>query len=248
MSKLLISLSLASTLAVSGSFASSHQTSLSDLNANLDAAKVKATDVETAKPTIANTSESSNDSTQWTLPGINPEALKLGLNAYNKLLKEGKTHSPYLTIVDFTQSSANKRLTVINVPSHKIEMQTYVSHGSGSGDAMATRFSDEADTHASSLGVYITGASYDGKHGYSMHVEGLEKGINDNAAARDIEVHPAAYVSQSYAAANGRVGRSWGCFAVSQQVSTDLINQIKGGSVLFAYADQEQQDPYVQTA
>lgn len=179
-------------------------------------------------------------------PGVNPEAIKLGLNAYNKLKAEGKTDSPYLTVVDFTQpSSDDKRLTVINVPEHKVAFQTYVAHGQGSGGDMATKFSDAFNSKESSLGVYLTGDSFVGKHGLSMHVEGLEKGINDNANARAIEMHPAKYVSADYAKANGRVGRSWGCFAVSPKVSSDLINHIKGGSVLFAYAEPEDNDAFV---
>ncbi len=204
--------------------------------------------VTSVKPSTK-TPSSAHTQAAFSVAGVNQHALKLGLNAYHKLQKEGKTHSNYLTLVDFTKPSTDpNRLTVIDVTKHKVVMHGLVAHGKGSGGKYATTFSNKSGTDASSLGVYLTGAPYVGKHGLSMHVRGLEKGLNDHAYARAIELHPAAYVSESFIKRTGRLGRSWGCFAVNPAFSKHLINTIKNGSVLFAYADQENHDPFVNMA
>ncbi len=198
--------------------------------------------------TVSNSFSNSNGAS-FQLKGVDPEALKLGLNGYYKMQKEGKTNSPYLTIVDFTKPSTDhQRLTVIDVPMHRIVMQTLVAHGSKSGNLYATHFSNAFQTKMSSLGVYLTGQTYAGKHGYSLHVNGEEPGVNSNAAARAIEIHPANYVSDSVIKRQGRLGRTWGCFGVNPEKSKQLINLIKNKSVLFAYADQEKTDPFVNLA
>lgn len=181
--------------------------------------------------------------------GVNSHALKLGLNAYNKLKKEGKVHGPYLTVVDFTKPSTDPyRLSVINVDTHKLVMHGLVAHGKGSGGLKATRFSNHFGTEASSLGAYVTTGPFYGKHGLSLHISGVEKGVNNNAAARTIEIHPAPYVSESFIKQTGRLGRSWGCFAVNPAFSKTLVNTIKNGNVIFAYASQEDSDPFVHMA
>ena len=102
----------------------------------------------------------------------------------------------------------------------------------------ATRFSNKANTHASSLGTYVTSSTYDGKHGYSERLIGLQPGVNSNAMSRDIVIHAAPYMTNQFITAHDRGGRSWGCFAVSPKYSKKLIHLVDGGSVLFAYAPQ----------
>ena len=182
----------------------------------------------------------------FNIAGINPQALKLGMNAYNKLKAEGKVNGHYLTIIDFSKPSTDpNRLSVIDVNTQSIVMHGLVAHGKGSGNLNATKFSNQFGTDASSLGAYLTTTSFDGKHGLSLHLTGLEKGINNNANARTIEIHPAAYVSESFIKQTGHIGRSWGCFAVNPEFSKKLINTIKNGTVLFAYAEPENHDPFV---
>jgi hypothetical protein len=87
----------------------------------------------------------------------------------------------------------------------------------------------------SSLGLFVTDRSYQGQNGYSLRLRGLDPGVNDHAFARAIVIHGAPYVSAATAAELGRLGRSWGCPAVRMDVARTLIDQIKGGTVVYAY-------------
>lgn len=178
--------------------------------------------------------------------GINPTALKLGMNAYKYAQEHGKVNKPYLTIVDLSMPSKERRLWVIDVKTNQVLANELVANGKNSGIDRGVRFSNSPSSKESSLGVYETANTYIGKHGQSLRVVGLEKGINSNALSRAIVVHPAAYVNSEFAKTHGRVGNSWGCFALSQRVAPKVINLIKGGSVIFAYAPQEKSDPNLQ--
>jgi len=179
-------------------------------------------------------------------PGINPKVLSLALKAYQYAESQGKVSKKILVIVDYTISSSKKRLWVLDLNHKKIISELHVSHGigsNGSSPEMATTFSNQPGSRASSLGVYVTENEYVGKHGDSLRIQGLEKGINDAAFRRTIVIHPASYVSESFIDKNGYTGRSWGCFAVSPKESNKLINTIKDGSVLFAYGPGIDKDP-----
>jgi hypothetical protein len=141
-----------------------------------------------------------------------------------------------LTLIDFTKPSTAKRCYVIDLNSRKILFETHVAHGQNSGGNYATAFSNRPNSHQSSLGFYLTGNTYTGKNGYSLTLDGLEPGINDNARSRAVVVHGAAYAEPSVAAAQGRLGRSWGCPALPASVNREVIDAIRGGSVLFIYA------------
>ena len=145
-------------------------------------------------------------------------------------------------MVDFSMPSDCKRLYVIDTQSGKILINTYVAHGSGSGTRLPTVFSNEEESHQSSLGAMVIGKTYHGKHGLSLHLAGLEPGINNNVAARSIVMHSASYVTPSYIQAHHSAGRSWGCFAVGPSMLPIRIPMLQGGSMLFAYAPAEQQD------
>ncbi|MCX6293990.1 MAG: murein L,D-transpeptidase catalytic domain family protein, partial [Sphingobacteriales bacterium] len=114
---------------------------------------------------------------------------------------------------------------------------TYVAHGQNSGYAMAEKFSNKASSLQSSLGFYETSSTYLGKHGYSLKLEGLEKGINDNAMERSIVMHGASYVSEGIIKIKGYLGRSWGCPAVPEKYSKPIIDKIKNGTCIFIYAN-----------
>jgi hypothetical protein len=109
------------------------------------------------------------------------------------------------------------------------------AHGKNSGDDRALRFSNAPQSLESSLGAFLTGETYMGKHGLSLRLAGLEKGINDNSLSRDIVIHGANYVSEAVARARGRIGRSWGCPAVRTEIARQLIETLKGGSLVVAY-------------
>lgn len=175
---------------------------------------------------------------------LNPATLNQAMKAYRWAVATGKVHNKkVLTIVDFTLPSNKKRLWVINPATGKVLLNLHTAQGKNSGLKYATHFSNKPGSDTSSLGAYVTANVYDGKHGESMRLQGLEKGINNNAMRRDIVVHPANYVTPSFIKAEGRAGRSWGCFAVNPKKSKELISLTKGGSVIFAYAPSENHDP-----
>jgi hypothetical protein len=168
---------------------------------------------------------------------LRPQVLQLALKAYHNAINTGIHDSKeILTIIDYSLASNIPRLWVIDLKSETLLLQTLVAHGRNSGLVFATNFSDAAGTLTSSIGLFKTEETYEGKHGNSLRIAGLEDGFNDKALARGIVIHPASYVSPEIAAANGRVGRSWGCPAVAENVAPTLISTIKGGTLLFAYA------------
>ena len=179
------------------------------------------------------------------LDGLNKSVLKLGLQAYECQLAQHVVKNPMLTIVNFDLPSNKKRLWVIDPVNHKLLFKLLVAHGSGSGELFADDFSNKVNSHESSLGIYLTENSYFGKHGYSMRLKGLEKGVNNNALKRDIVMHSAWYVNENFVHKYDRLGRSWGCFAINQKDVKEVIDAIKGGSILFAYADREKDDPFL---
>lgn len=168
-------------------------------------------------------------------PELNPDVLKLSLKAYKHARKMGLDQQGILTIIDYSLPSAKRRLWVINVNSGKVKYHTLVAHGKGSGLTYATNFSNKPNSDASSIGVYLTDKTYSGKHGYSLRLKGLEKGFNDAIYKRAVVMHSAWYVNSNFANQNGRIGRSWGCPALDKKVASKVIDEIKDGSLIFAY-------------
>ena len=162
--------------------------------------------------------------------GLNPKVLHMALSGYQWAVSKGKVKNKrYLTVVDYSKPSSQKRLWVIDLKKGKVKMKLHVSHGVNTGGTYSTRFSNKVNSRQTSLGVFTTANTYYGKHGLSLRLNGLERGINNNARKRAIVVHPAKYVSST------NVGRSWGCLALNPAYSKRLINLTKGGSVIFAY-------------
>jgi hypothetical protein len=180
-------------------------------------------------------------------PGLKRRALLMGLNAYDYAVKHGDVKNKgILTIVDFTKRSNEKRMYVINLADSKVLIKSPVAHGKGSGRGpVPTHFSNAFHSHASSPGIYTTLNTYSGHHGFSLRLKGLESGINSHALARDIVVHEAWYMKPGFLRSQGRAGNSWGCFAVPPHLRNNIIDTIKGGTVLFAYANSENHDPLV---
>lgn len=168
-------------------------------------------------------------------PTISPRAIEVAISAYYRVAERHLTHKPIVTIVDYSLPSDQKRLAVANVQTGKVLFYTYVAHGKGSGGKFATHFSNRPGTDESSLGVYLTGNTYYGEHGYSLRLHGLDPQFNGSAYRRDIVVHSAWYVSKAFARDHGELGRSWGCFALSARVESAIVKLIRGATVLVGY-------------
>ncbi len=169
--------------------------------------------------------------------GLSYEVFTKAYNGYKKLEKENKlsTVKRKLTIVDFSLSSNEKRIWVIDLTQRKLVYHNLVSHGRNSGNLMANQFSNQPGSYMSSLGFYVTGQTYFGKHGLSLRLNGMEKGFNDNAYDRAVVIHSADYVSEEFVKKVGRLGRSQGCPAIPEEGHEEFINQISGGTCLFLY-------------
>ena len=140
-----------------------------------------------------------------------------------------------LSVCDFSLASTENRLWVIDLKTRKVLFNTLVAHGQGSGDDYAHSFSNKFNSHQSSLGFYVTSETYEGEHGTSLRLQGMDEGFNDAAYDRGIVVHGADYVCDKYVCSNQRLGRSWGCPAVPAPMSLPIINTIKDGTCLFIY-------------
>jgi hypothetical protein len=159
-----------------------------------------------------------------------------GLTGYRNLILENKiTNFRYITLIDFSLSSNTRRLWVIDLDSLRIVHHSLVSHGRNSGGEYAVRFSNTPNSYMSSIGFYLTGDTYYGKHGHSLYLEGVEEGINDNAKKRAIVMHGADYATRSFISRYGRLGRSFGCPALPPAKADQIIDTIKNRSCLFIY-------------
>ncbi len=175
---------------------------------------------------------------EWNIAsaGISEEVFTNAIKGYQKLHADKKLlQSNYLTIIDYSQASTQKRMYVLDMTMGKILFHSLVAHGQGSGMLYASDFSNTPESYKSSLGFYVTGTVYRGKNGYSLRLHGLEKGINDKALYRDIVVHGASYVSQEFINQHGYLGRSQGCPALPMALNNQIIDQIKDGSCVFIY-------------
>lgn len=168
-------------------------------------------------------------------PNIKKTVLKTALTAYKHATDEGNVKKHILTVIDYSLPSSQKRMWIFDLEKHKMLYNTFVAHGKNSGMTVAKHFSNKSHSLESSIGTFITKNSYVGSKGYSLNLEGLEKGFNDNAFIRRVVMHGAWYVDQSFIKSAGRAGRSWGCPAVATVLARPIINAIKGGSIIFAY-------------
>jgi hypothetical protein len=167
---------------------------------------------------------------------IDENVLRLSLSAYAKAKKEGVVNKEYLTVIDYTKPSSEKRLWVFDVKRGRTLFNTWVSHGKNSGALNAKSFSNNPGSLKSSIGVFVTDTQpYQGDHGYSLRLHGLEHGVNDNAYRRDIVIHGAWYVNNDVIRRYGAAGRSFGCPAVSDEVVKSIIDTIKQNTLIFAY-------------
>ncbi|MCW1147253.1 murein L,D-transpeptidase catalytic domain family protein [Flavobacterium lacisediminis] len=173
------------------------------------------------------------DANGYSLPSF--ESFAAAFEGYEQLKQQGKIENEILTIVDFSLSSTQERMWVVDMKTQKVILKSLVAHGRNSGSEYATDFSNANESFKSSLGFYVTGEVYNGKHGLSLRLDGMEYGINDNARNRAVVVHGADYVSKSFIKNTGRLGRSQGCPAVPYELHKELIETIKGKSCIFIY-------------
>jgi hypothetical protein len=176
------------------------------------------------------------ESSQLKRFNLSEEAFTNAWKGYQYLLnKKMISRATYLTICDFSQSSRQKRLYILDIENKKLIINTYVAHGINSGAEYATSFSNTVESLQSSLGFYITSNTYIGKHGLSLRINGVDPGFNDKALERTIVIHGAAYVNEARARSGMYMGRSWGCPAVPENESAKIITTIKNGTCLFNY-------------
>ena len=167
---------------------------------------------------------------------IDPRVFDLALGAVQCAVRSGAIADPStLTVIDYSKPSSEKRLWVFDLRSHDLLYEELVAHGQGSGDNMANVFSNEPETHASSLGLFLTEDTYVGKNGYSLRLKGLDEGFNHHAGERAIVMHGAPYVSDDFVKKNGRLGRSWGCPALREGVAREVIDRVRGNGIVFSY-------------
>ncbi|MEP7106329.1 MAG: murein L,D-transpeptidase catalytic domain family protein [Ferruginibacter sp.] len=168
--------------------------------------------------------------------GLSETAFRDAMKGFNYLRKANLiTKKNIVSIVDFSKPSSQKRLFVIDISNGKILFITWVAHGRNSGNEYANQFSNLPESHQSSLGFYVTMDTYTGGNGYSLRLKGCEKGINDKAFERSIVIHGADYVSGRFINSRGELGRSYGCPAIPNELSKNIIDVIKNGSCLFLY-------------
>ncbi len=173
---------------------------------------------------------------QMNLKGlIDINAFEAAYVGYKKL---NNNKNNLLTIIDFNLPSTEKRMYVLDLSKKEVLYVTHVAHGRNSGGNYATSFSNKNGSYQSSLGFYRTAETYNGGNGYSLRLDGLEKGINDLARPRAVVIHGADYANEEFIKSTGRLGRSFGCPALPQELNKPIINTIKDGSLIFIYADK----------
>lgn len=168
-------------------------------------------------------------------PGLHPQALHAALASFDCLNEEGAVQRPVLSVIDYSLPSTVERLFVFDLTTSRLLYRERVAHGKNSGNDVAVSFSNREGSLMSSLGAFVTAGAYWGENGYSLRLRGTEPLVNDRAEARAIVMHGAPYVSDASVKTLGRLGRSFGCPAIRPEIAHALIDQIKDGSVLYAW-------------
>lgn len=172
-------------------------------------------------------------------PNLNRDVLQAALQATHCAVRNGVEEPQRLAVIDFSLPSSERRLWIFDLAKRELLMRELVAHGKNSGLNEATEFSNIVNSYQSSIGLFRASESYQGKHGYSLRLDGLEEGINDRARERAIVIHGADYVDPHWVSEYGRIGRSHGCPAVRQGVIQKVVNTLKGGQLVFKYYPEQ---------
>lgn len=167
-----------------------------------------------------------------------------GLEKIEDLEIFDNSNNNLLVMVDYTKPSTEERLFIIDLRKKQLLISSLVTHGRGTGDLYATKFSNKNNSYLTSSGFYLTGNIYNGKHGESLELYGLEKGKNDNAKKRTIVMHSAYYANKAFAEKYGRLGRSKGCLVLPTDLNAKIINLISGGVVLYVHTNFDENKEY----
>jgi hypothetical protein len=198
----------------------------------------EAASVAAASATAAAASTSVFDASAWDtarLGRVDTSVFELALTSAQHAVALGDADPETLTVIDFSRPSTQVRMWVYDLRERKLLFEERVAHGRNSGFDRPTKFSNEPDSNMSSIGLYRAAEAYIGKHGYSLRLDGLERGFNDRARERAIVIHGAEYVNEKVAQAQGRLGRSLGCPAVRPEIARKLIDALRDGGLVFAY-------------
>lgn len=168
-------------------------------------------------------------------PDLDLQVLVHAVAAMQCATSNGTPAAERLAVIDFSLPSSERRLWLFDLQDAGLLLNDLVAHGQGSGDNLARQFSNIEGSHQSSIGLFRTAESYYGQHGYSLRMDGLEPGINDQARRRAIVIHGADYVDESWVEQYGRIGRSHGCPAVNPEISDFVVDSLKDGQFLFAW-------------
>lgn len=166
---------------------------------------------------------------------INPIPLQLAISFW-LANKNQFANKNYVSVIDYSVHSANPRFHIIDMKTGQVE-SLLVSHGRGSDpdhDGVAQTFSNTPESYMTSLGFYKTEGEYQGRHKRSMYLEGLSES-NSLAKPRAIVIHAATYVTPE----RDKMGRSHGCPAVEPHLINEVIDSLKGGSLILAWAGQD---------
>ncbi|WP_323752299.1 murein L,D-transpeptidase catalytic domain family protein [Marinobacter sp.] len=173
-------------------------------------------------------------------PHLNPEVLGAAYKATQCAVNNGVAMPDRLAVIDFSLPSSEERMWIFDLSQGSLVLRDLVAHGKNSGNVEASAFSNIEGSHQSSIGLFKGNESYSGTHGYALRLDGLEPGVNDLARQRAIVIHGADYVSPDWVADYGRIGRSHGCPAVDRKVIRSVVDNLKGGQLVFTYyPDQE---------
>ncbi len=168
-------------------------------------------------------------------PTLDRKVLRRAVTAMECAMASGAGNAERLAIIDFSLPSTEQRLWIFDLEARELLLHELVAHGQGSGQNLASQFSNVSGSHQSSIGLFRTSESYYGRHGYSLRMDGLEPGVNDLARDRAIVIHGADYVDPSWIDRQGRIGRSQGCPAVRKEVAGEVVDTLKGGQFLFSW-------------
>src|SRR5690554_2419802 len=173
-------------------------------------------------------------------PKLNPSVLEAAFKATQCAVSNGTAMPERLAVIDFSLPSGEERLWLFDLADGSLILREVVAHGRNSGDNLASAFSNIEGSHQSSIGLFRAAESYSGAHGYSLRLDGLEPGFNDPARQRAIVIHGADYVEPGWVAKSGRIGRSHGCPAVDRDVIKTVVDNLKGGQLVFKYYPDEE--------